>query len=320
MRDALLRDFSALDDSSLEIVTTYDARLDNSILAASATPIFATDCAESIWQKQLAGCDAALVIAPETAGFLTRLTQLIESQSVHNLGCNSQAVRLTSDKLQTYHALVKADILTIPTYLATDAYIPFVKETAYIVKPIDGAGCDDTLLFDDVEALQQWLSAQQKLAQSAPNNRLSQKIIQPYIQGQAASFSMLCKAGKAWLLSCNTQTIQLDAQAGYSALSYGGSSVNALTQYHSAFAVLANQIAANIAGLNGYVGVDVIIQDAAIVVVEINPRITTSYVGLHQPTQQNPAELLLNLANNDTFSIPDLAHLATQPSIVDVTF
>lgn len=131
---------------------------------------------------------------------------------------------------------------------------------------------------------------------------------------------MLCKTGKAWLLSCNTQTIQLHAQAEYSVLSYGGSSVNALRQYHSAFAALANQIAANITGLNGYVGVDVIIQDTAIVVVEINPRITTSYVGLHQSTQQNPAGLLLDLANNDMFSLPNITHLAKQLSVVNVTF
>ena len=319
MRDALLCDFSGLDDLSLEIVTTYDARLENPILAASATPIFATDCVESIWQKQLADCDAALVVAPETAGILTHLTQLIESQSVHNLGCSSQAVQLTSDKLQTYHALIKAQILTIPSYLATDTHIPFVKETAYIVKPIDGAGCDDTLLFDDAEALQRWISAQQKLAESSSDNHLVQKIIQPYIQGQAASFSMLCKAGKAWLLSCNAQTIQLHAQGEYSALSYAGSSVNAFTQYYDAFSALANQIVANIPGLNGYVGVDVIIQDAAIYVVEINPRITTSYVGLHQSNKQNPARLLLDLANKNAFSLPDITHLTKQPSVVDVT-
>ncbi|HZV97627.1 MAG TPA: hypothetical protein VFF74_01420, partial [Methylophilaceae bacterium] len=44
------------------------------------------------------------------------------------------------------------------------------------------------------------------------------------------------------------------------------------------------------------------IHDRGISVLEINPRLTTSYVGLHKALHYNPAELLLELLYNSRFS------------------
>jgi tyramine---L-glutamate ligase len=40
--------------------------------------------------------------------------------------------------------------------------------------------------------------------------------------------------------------------------------------------------------------------------IEINPRLTTSYVGLSQSIGQNPAKLLLDCWQNADFSLPML--------------
>ena len=49
-------------------------------------------------------------------------------------------------------------------------------------------------------------------------------------------------------------------------------------------------------GLNGYVGVDVIVNED-IYIIEINPRITTTIYGLK--TEPSLAELLIKNANNE---------------------
>ena len=51
-------------------------------------------------------------------------------------------------------------------------------------------------------------------------------------------------------------------------------------------------------GLAGYVGMDVIVDDGRVTVLEINPRLTTSYAGLHRAIGRNPAGLVLDLLYN----------------------
>jgi len=48
----------------------------------------------------------------------------------------------------------------------------------------------------------------------------------------------------------------------------------------------------------------VLIQEGAIVVVEVNPRLTTSYAGLRRATECNPARLVVDMIYNKKFSWP----------------
>lgn len=310
MRDALVSDFSAITD--VEIVTTYDARL--SLASPSANMLSLTGNgsqvvsiddvfnARSIWQEMLQGCDAALVVAPESGAVLTNLTQLVETRGVKNLGCAQTSVDTASNKYKTFHTLNHADVLTISTYsahefLRSEFNTPF--DSGYIAKPIDGAGCEETVYFTAAKELQAWLCS--RLASG-----MQEYIVQPYQTGIPASISMLCKQGKAWVLSCNQQKIEMQAvQANASPIQYKGCYVNGLSMYREAFAKLADSIAAAMPGLHGYVGVDVIICDGDIYVVEVNPRITTSYIGLRESLGYNPAQLILDLAYNPTFKLPE---------------
>jgi predicted ATP-grasp superfamily ATP-dependent carboligase len=62
---------------------------------------------------------------------------------------------------------------------------------------------------------------------------------------------------------------------------------------------IAEQAIAAVSGLQGYFGVDVVLgeQDVAI---EINPRLTTSYIGLRQLAKGNLAEALLQIVRGET--------------------
>lgn len=295
MRDALLNDFSQLND--VEIITTYDTRVSLPAVVQQAIVLDYKSNPMPVWQSLLQSCDAALVVAPETAGVLTELTQLIEASSARNLGCDSKAVELASSKHASYQALKNANILTISTYIANevikfDFSLSESSQHGYIVKPNDGAGCEDTLHFADIEALQVWLDLNPE--------KQAGYIVQPYQTGTPASISMVCKDGKAWVLGCNQQKIAMTTIAvNQQSIHYNGSVVNGLSLLHRAtFEKLADSIAHALPGLNGYIGVDVIVDGEAIYVVEINPRITTSYIGLRESLGCNPAQLIWDLTDD----------------------
>jgi predicted ATP-grasp superfamily ATP-dependent carboligase len=299
MRDALLRDFA--DIAKVEVMTTYDIRLPKPENVAQAIPVDAETDAETIWHDLLGGCDAALIVAPETGGILAKLTAMIEDAHKQNLGSHLAAVQITSDKYTTYEVLMQTDIETIPTYQAQDIaalqdfadlqYLVDLKDSVhgYMLKPRDGAGCEQTYFFRTKAGLTEMLA----------NHSAENFIVQPYQPGKAASISALFKAGQAWVLSCDEQLINISEQQ----VTLKGCTVNALAEYRQSFHHLANQISQAIPSLNGYVGIDVIIADNAIFVVEINPRITTSYIGLRESLNYNPASLILDIVTKPVFEM-----------------
>ena len=57
---------------------------------------------------------------------------------------------------------------------------------------------------------------------------------------------------------------------------------------------LAEKVVGCFAGLRGYVGVDLVLAKDKAFVVDVNPRLTTSYVGLSRVANFNVAEAIVN--------------------------
>ncbi len=280
MRDALLRDLSEL---GMEIITTTDARLQPNSHALSR-PIAMADDAWQAWQSCMQQADAVWLIAPETGGILSKLAQMAALEGAWLLGCRPTEIEICSSKYQTYSHLSKAGVACVPSY--TPENWPRLPDTIYLAKPDDGAGCEDTWLFENVADLERWL-----------NGKLERNyVIQPYLAGIAASLSCIM-AGKAVLLSVNRQRVERQENA----LIFKGVSVNALPELWQAAEKLVQQIAKTMPDLRGYVGIDVIVQDGELLVLEINPRLTTSYAGLRASIGCNPAELILHILENPDF-------------------
>ena len=116
-------------------------------------------------------------------------------------------------------------------------------------------------------------------------------IAQPWVDGCAASLSLLCCDGRATLLCCNRQHVRLvDGRPALEAIT-----VNAMPDAVGHLAALGARIAAAIPGLWGYVGVDLVLAPPGPVVLEINPRLTTSYCGVRGALGINAAALVLDL-------------------------
>jgi tyramine---L-glutamate ligase len=287
MRDALLKDLS---DLPYQVYTTADARLKPPINVASCLVIQPHADIWEIWEKQIKHVDAVWIIAPETDGLLHYLTQMAVRHRKKILGCGLVSVNVTSEKLKTCMALQKAGISTIPTHTFEDWQ---KSDITWLAKPNDGAGCADTVCFDNSDELQDWL---------LENGRQYTHVIQAFQEGTHASISCVMHKGNAEILSCNTQLVSIENKA----LRFKGCVINGMKTHWQQFQTIAKKIANAMPDLAGYVGIDVIVRGNEICVVEINPRLTTSYVGLNKATGINLAELIINTLTKPDFVWPKI--------------
>src|SRR5690606_23926266 len=103
---------------------------------------------------------------------------------------------------------------------------------------------------------------------------------------------------------------------------YRGGVVNGLHEHWKSFDMLAGQIAQALPDLAGYIGVDVIFDvdnPQQFEVLEINPRLTTSYTGLKKAIGVNPAALILDLFNLDTQKMTPFSLPRITKNIIEIT-
>lgn len=243
---------------------------------------------QQAWKQCLINADSVLIIAPETDNTLATLQQQSIDYNKVILGCLPSAISLSTNKLACAQRLNTYNIPTPESCLASHwNQQKFEHLEAYIIKPIDGAGCLDTLIFDTLPELEHHLSQQHSEA-------LQHSLIQPYIQGIPASLSLLISNDNILVLGINSQNIVRKDNN----LIFKGCVVNGIDQAIfslSDASQLASQIQQAIPGLWGFVGIDLILTDTQVVVIDINPRLTTSYVGLKQSLSLNPMTLLFSL-------------------------
>jgi predicted ATP-grasp superfamily ATP-dependent carboligase len=254
-----------------------------------------------VWEECISQCDAAWVIAPETDGILLRLTEMIEHHNKILLGCGSNSIKQCTSKAASYQLLKTLPHPTPITYdwQAWQTLKASQQLGTWVCKQDDGVGAEDSACFEDNIVLNTFMQPRQH-----------SHVIQPYIHGQTASISMLCKQGKAWLMSANIQKTEHSTSRNMEATQfiYTGSIVNGMVEHWQAFEKIAQQIALALPDLSGYVGVDVIVNDEAIWVLEINPRLTSSYPALTEAIGCNPAKLVIDLICNTEFNMPPISH------------
>ena len=150
-------------------------------------------------------------------------------------------------------------------------------------------------------------SAGVKLA--APNDcllssvLLGELIVQPFIPGRAASAAFLIGARESCSLPPAEQFLSSDGN-----FRYLGGRLPLPEPFADRAIRIASRAISCVPGLNGYVGVDVILGGPADgsgdFAIEINPRLTTSYIGLRAACEDNLMDLLLRLVRGESISEP----------------
>jgi predicted ATP-grasp superfamily ATP-dependent carboligase len=243
---------------------------------------------EGRFRTLAASADGTLVIAPEFDDILATRCRWVEEAGGRLLGPSAAAVRRTADKLELSRWFLDAGIPTPPA-LSLPCAAPLPWPLPWVCKPRDGAGSQATFLIERAEDLATCMD------RARAEGWEGETIVQPYLPGQAASVACLVGPGRVVALPAAQQRLSSDGRFHYE----GGILPLPRPLPSGRAQQLAKRAVRVVPGLLGYVGVDLIVGDAADgsgdAVVEINPRLTTSYVGLRRLALFNVAEALLAL-------------------------
>ena len=304
---ALLADFRRW--GAVRTVTALDPRFGNQIPGLDRINLPADTIVpappgryEEVFLSALKRCDAVLVLAPETNGILSRLIALAEDSGKPVLGPSRSAADIAGNKAECDRIFRYANLSTPRTWVVPFASVPREAQKIggpFVVKPIDGIGSEGVCLVESFAGLPAALSIVRKVTAH------DQILLQTFVDGMHASASLLISNGRSLFLSLNRQLIEAGTPFQYS-----GSQVP-FTHGQSAQArKLARAAVALIPGLNGYVGVDLVLTNDGVQLIEINPRLTTSYIALRQVTVFNLAQAMWEACMEG--KLPDSVPLAGQ--------
>jgi predicted ATP-grasp superfamily ATP-dependent carboligase len=211
-------------------------------------------------------CDMGLVIAPDH--LLSKYTMILE-QHTHNLGCGFMTIALCANKVQTQKVLRQHGI-PVPGGPGPGKRV---------IKPVKGCGAQGV-----------------RLSEGEPG---VDEFAERYIDGEHVSVSIIPKRviGDACLyytgnpplvLAVNRQKIGIDPDGSFH---YLGGETPVHPDREEEIISTAKK-AVEVLGCQGYCGVDMVVADK-VYVVDVNPRITTSLVGIAACMKEEIAELLV---------------------------
>jgi len=215
-------------------------------------------------------CDMGLVIAPDHV--LSRYTMILE-QHTHNLGCGAMNAALAANKVRTAQIL-RSHGIPVPA----DA-----TAGERVIKPVHGCGTEGVRLSSDATG--------------------AGEFSQEYIRGESFSASLVASriVGDACLyfsgnpplaLAVNRQVIDIDTGGRFRYC--GGETPVHPPCEQEILDVAAKALA--VLGCQGYCGVDVVVADK-VYVVDVNPRITTSLVGIAACMEEEIARILVDASH-----------------------
>jgi predicted ATP-grasp superfamily ATP-dependent carboligase len=287
MLSALLDDFA--DCAGVEATTLLDPhlRIEVKRWPSNVVAHFPTTGSEQrTFDALTAAADFTLLIAPEFDDILARLAQRVVEVGGRLLGPSLDAIRLSTDKM-TMTCHWKAS--HIPTPSLSSAY-PFVY------KPRFGAGSQVTFLIYNDEELTR---AERRIREEKWHGEMIQ---QAYAEGLPASVAILAGPAGWYALPAVEQRLSGDGR-----FHYLGGCLPLARSLDARACDLAERAARTIEGLHGWFGVDLILGDAKDgsddMAIEINPRLTTSYIGLRRAARFNLAETMLAVVAGSAPSI-----------------
>lgn len=296
MLRTMISDFKA---AGHYVTTTLDsrlARLNPPLGADCIVPIFSSREVQAAIRNVSASADAVYVIAPETEGVLQSLVESVEQTGIASLNCPGSTIGKVVDKTVLYKSLKRLGVPAPETIMFSVADgVPEIKRTIHgrlrfplVFKPSNNVGCCGLSVARNEN---QVADAVGKIKRESSSKRF---VAQEFINGIAASVSLISTGKEALSISLNHQAVTIGAPDLIS--SYNGGLVpfdNTLQPI--AFAV-AEKIVKSFRDLKGYVGVDMVLTQEEAVAIEVNPRLTTSYIGIRHVVDFNVPEAIVNAA------------------------
>ena len=216
-----------------------------------------TRCFEDSLEELSKECDAGLIVAPDE--LLFGLTAILE-KNTENLGCPPESVKLCADKLECTRVLEKNNI-PVPETIGNGKY-----KGDYVIKPRFGCASD-------------------QMCRNSSGTLKEGFIATRFIEGEHLSTSII--TGKTQLpITVNRQLIEINND-----ISYNGGTVPYHSEREQELIETAKKTAKAL-GCRGYVGVDIVLGDKPYVV-DVNPRPTSSIIGIAKVLDMEIADLIL---------------------------
>ena len=240
-------------------------------------------------ERLASAADATFLVAPEFDGILWKTARRVVACGGRLLTPSPDFIRIAADKHETCRRLAAAAV-PVPEGIVLEPEQKLPIDFAYpaVLKPVDGAGSQDTLLVASPH--------------DEPPPYAWPRRLERFVPGLAASVSLLCGPGNRLpLLPCR-QRISDDGR-----LRFLGGELPLADGLATRATALAERAIAALPLAIGYVGVDLVLghdpHGGDDVVIEVNPRLTTSYVGLRAAAQSNLAEAMLRIAHGESAAI-----------------
>ncbi len=227
------------------------------------------------------------VIAPECNNVLAGLIADLESAAspeTRLLNLDSRRCALFADKLQTNEWLMQNDLPCIPTIAAESTaaceWSVTGKSTAAILKPRDGVGSDRVQKINCDTQLHEQLAMIRRHS--------TQMILQPFISGATCSIGMIGGGTQTSTVLLKPALQRIVEHDGH--LEYCGGEIPCPRANARLIDEFAPHLVRALGSFHGYIGVDLIVDinsETPVRVVEINPRLCTSYVGYRRLADEN---------------------------------
>ncbi|MFX0006257.1 MAG: ATP-grasp domain-containing protein [Candidatus Hermodarchaeota archaeon] len=310
MLRSIIEDFSLLD---FEIYSMIDYRisfLSELIKTDNLIEVNKQDNFIKLFKDLVRKCEYVFIIAPESSNILYNLTKIVKKYDKTILSTNLKGIEYGTSKLKTYKIFKRNKILTPKTYV-----IPYKKqvldiefivhkfsklEAPIIIKPEDGVGAECIHYFEKESQILNFFT------EYVPDLETKRRyVIQEFINGRDLSLSLIGSPNlyvNPLILSVNTQNI--DIKNKFSEYYGGYTPVENHKELFNQISFITNKLTS--LKIEGYFGIDFIEDNnKSTVLIEINPRLTTSYIGLRRILNFNCAELIFNskFKNVDEFQI-----------------
>jgi predicted ATP-grasp superfamily ATP-dependent carboligase len=309
MLNGIVQDFARIPNVSVTVLLSPAAQTDVGIrnLLPPQVSLISTPCGPSSWLDNPGespdAFDATFMIAPESDGILTEMLLRLQTgpwKSVTSLNLTAELATILSDKKRSSEWLEAHQILTPPTITIRDPNQIRTRDRGsscglnsdasqeWILKPRDGVGCDQVQIVDLSER-----SAQRLADDQHPEDDW---ILQPKVSGRACSIGLIGKGNRQAeiLLPADQQMEVADRK-----LHYVGGRIPCSPEHADRVTRVAEQVRNALGGFRGYLGIDLIVpeglfDDPSAVVIEVNPRLCTSYTGYRSLCRLNLAEQILD--------------------------
>ncbi|MFX0041457.1 MAG: ATP-grasp domain-containing protein [Candidatus Hodarchaeota archaeon] len=328
MLRSIIADFKALD---FNISTILDYRiyfLSNLLEVDVIHKVEAKENYLNIFKNQVRNCKYIFIIAPESSNILYELTEIAKNYKKIILSVDLEGIKLGTSKILTYSFFKKNKLNTPKTYLISiknkkldlEFIIQKFKEfkCPIIIKPEDGVGAESIYYFGSENQIREFF---QGLDNRFEYNR--PYILQEFIDGRDLSISLIGNSSnlksQITFLSINSQDVEITNLKTKSEYFGGYTPLEDQEEILIYLSEIFNKI--NLSKFTGYYGIDFIQKKNRILhFLEINPRLTTSYIGLRNVIDINPVELIINSKLNSMTPVKLKYHSHSNFSRVELIY